>query len=190
MDDGAFDIEHNDGVSAGWTRTAFRSGGAACKPMIPPDDPILAFWRRFLLAQPPDSPYRRSDWRAEKWGDNRELADELGSLIAAGVKTAACSTVWEWEAEGRPIPEPGYLTIVLDWAGTPFCLIKTVEVEIKPFSEVDERFAWEEGEGDRSLESWRKSHWRYFTRILAAMGRRPAPDMPLVCERIRVVYKE
>ena len=83
-------------------------------PMMSQDDPILAFRHRFLPTQPPDSPYRTSGRQAEKWGDSREMADELGSLIAAGVKTAACSSVWEWKAEGRPIPEPGYLTIVRD----------------------------------------------------------------------------
>ncbi|MFN2299929.1 MAG: ASCH domain-containing protein [Anaerolineales bacterium] len=156
-----------------------------------PDDPrTLLFWRKFLATLPKDSDYRTRGFFAEKWGDNREMADELGSLIADGVKTAACSSVWEWEAEGRPLPEPGCLTIVLDGSGSPLCLIETIEVEIKPFSEVDERFAREEGEGDRSLKGWREAHWRYFTRILGAMGRDPSPDMLLVCERIRVIFKK
>jgi uncharacterized protein YhfF len=148
------------------------------------------YWNRFLQSLPADSPYRTRAYSAEKWGDNREMADELGSRIAAGVKTATCSPVWEWEAEGRPIPEPGLLTIVLGWDGSPLCIIETVAVEIKPFEKVDERFAWEEGEGDRSLKSWREAHWRHFSRILGAISRQPARDMPLVCERIRVVYRE
>jgi uncharacterized protein YhfF len=158
--------------------------------MNEPDEKILAYWNRFLQSQPPESPYRSRSWQAEKWGDDRETADQLGSLIACGTKTATCSSVWEWEAEGLPVPEPGSLTIVLDGEGSPLCLIETVEVEIKPFCEVDERFAWEEGEGDRSLEGWRRIHQRHFSRILAKMGKRPAPDMLLVCERIRVVYRE
>jgi hypothetical protein len=30
-------------------------------------------------------------------------------------------------------------------------------VEIRPFGEVDEALAWDEGEGDRSLASWRRA---------------------------------
>ena len=55
--------------------------------------------------------------------------------------------------------------------------------------EVDARFAYEEGEGDRSLEYWQEAHWRFFSRTLPNVGREPTTDMPLVCERFRVVYK-
>jgi len=118
------------------------------------------------------------------------MAEELGALIASGTKTASCSSLWEWEAEGDPIPEVGLITIVLNWEGAPLCIIETVEVEMKPYNQVDAQFAYEEGEGDRSMQYWREAHWRYFSRTLAAIGREPSEDMPLVCERFRVVYKE
>jgi uncharacterized protein YhfF len=153
-------------------------------------DKVEAYWKRFLASLPADSPYRRRSYTAEKWGDYRELAEELGALIAAGTKTASCSSLWEWEAEGNPIPEVGLITIVLDWEGAPLCIIEAVEVEIKPYNQVDAQFAYEEGEGDRSLQYWREAHWRYFSRMLAAIGREPSEDMPLVCERFRVIYKE
>lgn len=46
------------------------------------------------------------------------------------------------------------------------------------------------GEGDGSLASWRAGHWEYFERSLGRMGKRPTPDMPLGCERFRVLYRE
>jgi uncharacterized protein YhfF len=150
---------------------------------------VIRYWKKFLSTLPGDSPYRRRGYYAEKWGDTRETADELGRLIADGVKTATCSSVWEWEAEGRSVPEEGLITMVLDWNGDPLCLIETVAVDIQPFHRVDERFAYEEGEGDRTLRYWREAHWRHFTRTLAAIGKRPSEDMLLVCERIRVIYK-
>jgi uncharacterized protein YhfF len=64
-----------------------------------------------------------------------------------------------------------------------------VEVTIRPFNQVDSRFAYDEGEDDRSLAAWRAAHWRYFTRTLAVHSLRPSEDMPLVCERFRVVYR-
>jgi uncharacterized protein YhfF len=44
------------------------------------------------------------------------------------------------------------------------------------------------GEDDRLLAAWRDGHWRYFSRVLPKIGREPALDMPLVCERFRVLF--
>jgi uncharacterized protein YhfF len=55
--------------------------------------------------------------------------------------------------------------------------------------EVDAQFAYDEGEGDRSLDHWRTAHWEYFSRVLPLIAKEPISDMPLVCERFRVVYK-
>lgn len=153
-------------------------------------DPLDAYWQRFLASLPEESPYRRRSYTAEAWGDAPEMAQELADLIAAGTKTATCSCVWEWEAAGKPLPEAGYLTLVLDGAGAPVCIIETLHVEVKPYHQVDAAFAYQEGEGDRSLAYWRDAHWRYFSRALAALGRQPTQDMPLVCEQFRLIYQE
>jgi hypothetical protein len=47
---------------------------------------------------------------------------------------------------------------------------------------VDAAFAFDEGEDDRTLTSWRSGHERYFRRLGVF-----APDMPLICERFRLV---
>lgn len=153
------------------------------------DNRIEAYWRSYLETLPPDSPVRDERYAAEGWGDSPEMADELGVLIASGTKTATCSALWEYEAEGEPLPTAGLKTIVLDGKGAPMCIVETAEVEVRPFEEVDARFAYEEGEGDRSLQDWREAHWRFFSRTLPNIGKEPAMDMPLVCERFRVVYK-
>ena len=119
------------------------------------------------------------------------MAEKLGALIviASGTKTATCSALWEYEAEGEPLPETGLKIIVLDGNGDPMCIVETTELEVRPYGEVDARFAYEEGEGDRSLEYWREAHWRFFSRNLQDIGKEPATDMPLVCERFHVIYK-
>jgi ASCH domain len=43
-------------------------------------------------------------------------------------------------------------------------VIETVSVVILPFNEVSEQFAFEEGEGNRSLAYWRMAHENYFRR--------------------------
>ena len=150
-------------------------------------DDIEQFWQAYL-ANRPDGAAGRLDYVAEPFGDNPQLADELGQLIVQGVKTATCSALWEWEVEGSPLPEVGLMTIVLNGRNQPLCIIETTKVTIRPFNQVDEQFAYEEGEDDRSLAAWRREHWRYFSRVLPKIGKTPTDDMLLVCERFRLVY--
>ncbi len=149
---------------------------------------VRAFWDAYIHSLSPEDPARDRTCVADHFGDSPALADTLCDLILRGVKTATCSTVWEWNAEGTDVPRPGFLQVVLDGTGTPRCIIETTEVSVTPFDRVDAHFAAAEGEGDRSHAYWRDAHWRYFSRVLPAIGRTAAPDMPLVCERFRVVY--
>ena len=153
------------------------------------NDAIETYWQEFLATLPSDSLYRSKTYISEGWGDGPEMADELGALIAAGTKTATCSALWEWEAEGELPPETGTVTIVLDGQGQPLCIVETTEVTVRKYNEVDADFAREEGEGDLSLEYWREVHKSVFSRYLPKIGKEFSPDMPLVCERFRLIYK-
>ena len=115
--------------------------------------------------------------RSFAFGDGPALADELLDLVVREVKTATCST------EDEPnTSTPGECWIVLDGRGQPSCVIETVEVTYRRYNEVDAAFAYEEGEGDRSLRHWREAHRRYFERL-----GRFSEDMMLMCERFRLV---
>ena len=149
----------------------------------------IKYWAQFLAGLPSDSPYRLKTYVAEGWGDSPAMADELGGLIVQGIKTSTCSALWEWEAEGNPIPQKGLITIALDGRGEPLCIVETVEVSIRKYNEVDADFAREEGEGDLSLEYWRAAHKNYFSRLLPKIGREFSEEMPLVCERFRMIYR-
>lgn len=144
------------------------------------------FWQAYLATLPSggEPPPQPEAWN---FGDNPALADELAELVLAGIKTATCSALWEYEAEGELPPQAGALSVILDGAGLPLAVIETVEVQIKPYDQVDAAFAYEEGEGDRSLAYWREAHRRFFTRTLPAIGRQFDETMPLVCEQFRVV---
>lgn len=153
------------------------------------EEAIQDYWQKFLSSLPVDAPYHTTKFVAEGWGDGPEMADELGALIAQGTKTGTCSALWEWEAEGNPIPEAGLVTIVLDGKGKPLCIVETTEVSICKYNEVDSDFARAEGEGDLSLTYWREAHRNFFSRVLPKIGKEFSEEMPLVCERFRMVYK-
>jgi len=122
-----------------------------------------------------------ADWRALEsftFGDGPELADALLALVLAGKKTATC---WA-AAEGLKGVEIGKAMVAKDAAGAFRAVLETLELTQHRFDEVDAAFAHDEGEDDRTLESWRAAHQRYFTRNGGF-----APDMLLNCERFRLV---
>jgi len=93
-----------------------------------------------------------------------EMATELADLVIAGIKRATASLARDY-CEGRePTPTPGDFVMMLDGEGRPRFIWRTTEVMIKPLSEVDEAFAWDEGEGDRTRDWWVDAHRRYFAR--------------------------
>jgi uncharacterized protein YhfF len=153
------------------------------------DPKVEKYWNTFLKTLPADSPYHGKTYTAEWFGDNPELADELGQLVLSGIKTGTCSAVWEWEAEGNPIPEVGFVSITLNGQGEPICMLETTEITLRRYNEVDEEFARSEGEGDLTLRYWREAHKNFFSRTLPKVGREFSEDMPLVCETFRVIYK-
>lgn len=127
----------------------------------------------------------------EVWafGDSAALADELCALVVQGVKTATADLVWTVEFEGRSVPKTGDTSVILDGQGEAVCIIQMTTVRILPYDNVPPEFAYDEGEGDRSLAYWRDAHWRYFSRRCAEMGREPMLSMPVVCEHFRVLYR-
>jgi uncharacterized protein YhfF len=149
---------------------------------------IEAFWTAYRNSQSANAQLPADPPEAWYFCDNEADANELGALVLTGIKTATCGLLWEYEAEGEKVPAVGDLSIIIDWDGNPLGIIETTEITIRPYGEVDASFAYDEGEGDRSLAYWRAAHWRFFTRECAGIGREPVEDMPLVCERFRLIY--
>lgn len=112
------------------------------------------------------------------FGDSPALADELAALVVAGTKTATCDV----KGLAEDVPVVGQRSIVLDGSGTPVAVIETLEMVERRFDEVDAAFAWDEGEDERTLESWRRNHRVYFERHDCF-----DPQMMLLCERFRLV---
>jgi uncharacterized protein YhfF len=124
----------------------------------------------------------------ERFGDHAELTDELLGLVIDGPKRATAGLVAEFAAAGEPLPRVGSHWIACDSTGRPRVVLRSVELRVGPFTSVDERFAFDEGEGDRSLESWRAGHRDYWTRVGAALGIEWTEAHDIVFERFEVVW--
>lgn len=123
------------------------------------------------------------------FGATRRDADELGRLVAAGRKTGTASLLWSYESEGIEPPESGSIQVVIDGSGAPLCLLRTASVEQRPFDRVDAEHAAAEGEGDLSLDYWRRVHWKFFSAECADIGRKPERSMPIVLERFELLRR-
>jgi uncharacterized protein YhfF len=147
---------------------------------------VREFWEAFRRAHPDIPPGASYD--AWYFGDDQALADALYPLVLRGAKRATASLLWEYEHESEALPKAGGFSVITSFDGAPQCVVQTLDVQIRPFDQVDAQFAFEEGEGDRSLDYWRQAHWDYFSERCRALGKDISLDMQVVCERFTLLY--
>lgn len=116
-------------------------------------------------------------------------ADLLANLVAIGEKTATASAYPLYEIENEPLPKVGEYNVILDSKGEAICIIRTTRVYAVPFNEITAEHAYKEGEGDKSLDSWRKAHKKFFEDCLGEVGLQFTSDMKVVCEEFEIVHK-
>ena len=109
-------------------------------------------------------------------------------LVMRGEKRATASSLWWYKTNTEELPKPGDIFIVTNWEGIAQCVIGIEHVEIVPFNKITAVFAEREGEGDKSLEYWKKVHWDFYHRELKGSGRSPTLDMPIVCESFNKIF--
>ena len=126
-----------------------------------------------------------ADYEAWAYGD---VPDELAELTLQGIKTATASAYIFYELEEQPLPEVGEYSVILNSRDEAVCVIKTTKVFTVPFCQVDERQAWKEGEGDRTLSYWRKVHEKFFSSEMKNAGIAFNAHMKVVCEEFIRVY--
>ncbi len=168
-------------------RSSRASGYTMSMPKEPRDPQLAPFWedvRRTVPGLPKELPGREHVWA---FGATAEQADELLRLVLEGTKTGTSSSLWDYEADQESLPRVGQYDVVLDGSGTARAVLRTTRVDVVPFGLVGEDHAFAEGEGDRTLAFWRDVHRDFFERF-ASHDRGFREDMPVVCERFRVVY--
>ena len=150
-------------------------------------DSVQKFWHKFCTENPEintDEPY-------EVWffANNRDSAKNLARLVLSGKKRATASLMENESDVGGGGIVGGY-SVVTDFDGNPQCVIVTTEVRRLPFSEVDAQFAFDEGEGDRTLEYWRRVHRKFFTEYCRDSGVEFKESMLISCKRFKKLFPE
>ena len=142
------------------------------------------FWRGYRNA----AGLHHDDYDVVAFGDGPEMATELAELTVAGVKRATAGLARQFGSGGERPPVVGGCVVLLDGANRPRAIWRTTEVRTGPLNSVDERFAWDEGEGERTREWWLSAHRRFFGRHAAAEGFHMHDEIEAVFERFEVVW--
>lgn len=125
---------------------------------------------------------------AEHFCDDEYNANECARLIDTKVKRASCSLKQGFDIDDEPLPEVGRLSLVLDWAKKPVCIVKLTQIKIMPFNKVTPEFTAIEGEGYGSYAWWHQAHVNFFSRYAANIGATFNDDSDLVLEWFEKVY--
>ena len=108
-------------------------------------------WKKYLKSIGENEEDTNLSYTSWYFGGDKQIADELAELTIKGDKRATTSLHYLYEIEKEEVPKVGELSIITDFDGNAKCIIKTTDVKVLPFSKVDEKFAYTEGEGDKSL---------------------------------------
>jgi len=123
-------------------------------------------------------------------GDNEKDADLCANLVCKETKRATSHSLQVLQLNGLPLPKIGDFYVVTDWEGNAKCVIRTTAVKLLPYFSVREEQARLEGEGDKSLEHWKKTHWDCYIRELEKFGKTPKESMIVVFEEFEMLYKK
>lgn len=147
-----------------------------------------SYWERFKSSLPLNERPKNPNVSASFAG-NKSITDELLALYFIGKKTAGSSIVEDFLAAGDPLPQKGNFWIFLNSKEEPCCILKTVNVKIHKFQEVPVEIAIAEGEGDLSLDYWRKIHSELYNPFLHSWGLSCIEDATVITEFFRIVYR-
>lgn len=145
------------------------------------------FWNEFITLHPENKTSKYTSWH---FCSDKQSADSLAKLVMDGIKQGTASLLDSYKHNNEPVSKAGDLSIITDWDGNPRCIIKTIKVWIYNFSDVPENFAAIEGEGDGSLEYWKKVHRSFFQAETQEMGIGFSDDSEIICEQFIKIFPE
>ena len=116
------------------------------------------------------------------------MAAQLVHLVACGSKRVTMGWIDAAERDGTPLAYEGGVSIVTDGFGYPRVVLRSVEVRVVPFGEIDAASAAGEGEGDLTYEDWSEGHVAYFTREAAQHGLAFDDRARIAVERFEVLH--
>jgi uncharacterized protein YhfF len=148
---------------------------------------VELLWNQFLKENPNSSHKQKP--LSFYFCDNQKDANECAELVVKGIKQATATSLWWYKINNETLPKEGDRFIVTDWDGNAKAIIETTKVSLTPYNEITAEFAEIEGEGDKSLEYWKKVHKAYFTREMEPYGEKFTENMIIICEQFKVIYK-
>lgn len=151
---------------------------------LPKTEATDRFWREFCAA----TGIHVDEYDVVTFGDNAAMATELTDLVVAGQKRATAGLLRQFGSEGEPLPVLGGYVVLVDGEARPRAVWRTTELRIGPLASVDQQFAWDEGEGERTREWWLSAHRRFFGRQASVEVFQMQDEIETVFERFEVVW--
>lgn len=149
-------------------------------------NPKKEYWEKFreanleyMNAQEPQSYF---------FCNNKKDADDCADLVVQRIKQATSTSVWWFEKNSEKLPRIGDIAIVTNWDGCPKAIVRTTRVEVLKFKDTTPEYAYIEGEGDRSLQYWKKVHWDYYESEMKEFGEYPFEEMEIICEYFETIW--
>ena len=152
------------------------------------DERCRSFLDQYLSALPNSVASKHRSFSSDYFCADEYNANICADLVLNGEKRATCSLDYWYSEKGEPMPEVGHLQVVTNWDGQPVCIIEITSVTKCKYRDVNEEFAAAEGEGDKTLAWWRRTHWEFFSRECKELEITPSEDMLLVLEHFKVVH--
>lgn len=129
-----------------------------------------------------------TEYDVARFGWTEELTDELTGLVLKGQKRATACLMQQIEAGKEGMARVGGYCVMLDGRDRPAAIWRTTDVTVKPLNQVDEAFAWDEGEGDRTRADWLRMHNSYYAALSEREGFTFDEGMTTVFERFTIVW--
>lgn len=147
---------------------------------------MTEYWKEFQKNNPEyiNTPQPQSFF----FCDNKKDADECAELVVKKIKQATSPSAWWFKKNNESFPKIGDLAIVTNWNGEPKAIIRTKKTEVVKFKDITPKYAYTEGEGDKTLEYWKKTHWEYYTNEMKEFNESPSEDMEIVCEYFETIW--
>ena len=157
------------------------------KPWTSPRHEVEAYWME----------YRRARGAASKpddvcrMGDSADMGDELLQIILNGPKPAtACLLRDDRDRAAKSWRRSAVMWWCSTGAATPRAIWRTKTVDVKPLDRVDDAFAWDEGEGDRTRRRLARSAHTLFREARGGGGLHVRSVHVQPCsERFAVVWR-
>lgn len=147
---------------------------------------VAKMWEDFIAANPDEV----SKIVPESWyfSDNEKDAKKYAELVVKGLKKATFSSLWWFDFNETPLPQPGDTYIITDWYGIAKAIIRTQKVEKIAFNQLTEDYKNLEGERDELFADWQKAQWNYYSQEMEAENEQASEEMLIICERFETLW--